>query len=233
MIICMPSPIARTMAGSAGLPTDSYSSVRRSAWIAGTVRIAEEQAAPALAMERLPVALALREAIGDGVPRQGIHSHADVARGDLDALRLALRLLDAARPRHDAVAAAEERGRGNRRRFAHALDRVEIVERMPARQFIDAPCVVRARIAGKGRGEGDHAAHIVGRQLRDLARVDPAQAPADEAHLATRRAPDLPHALEASLEHSAARAQVEAQLPAVRAVATLPEERAQRNLAHY
>ena len=37
-------------------------------------------------MERLPAALALREAIGDRVPGRRIHSHADVARGDLDAL---------------------------------------------------------------------------------------------------------------------------------------------------
>src|SRR5258705_2195477 len=225
--ICIPSPITSRMTGSLGLPKDSYSSETPLAWIAGTVWVVEEVPAPSLAMERLPAPLALAQPVGDRIPRDRVHTHADMARGDLDALGEIAALLHAARPRDDAVGAAEDRRGRNRRRLAHAGELPRIVERMAARELVHAPRIVGARVPGEGRAHGDHGAHILGNELRDLARVYAAQAPADEAHLAPRGAPHFAHVIEAALEDAGARAEVEAQLPAVGPVAAGGEESAQ------
>src|SRR5260221_1118597 len=217
--ICIPRPITSRMTGSAGLPRDSYSSDTRSARIDGTVWVVEEVAAPSLAVEGTPSPLGLREAIGHRVPGDRIHAHADVARGNLDALGAAAALLQAAGPRDDAVGAAEDGRGGHGGGLAHARELIGVVELVAARVFVEAPHVVRARMAGEGRAQGDHAAHVVGCDLGDLARECCAHAPADEAHLAPRGAAHLAHVLEARLDHARARAEVEAQLPAVGAVA--------------
>ena len=93
-------------------------------------------------------------------------------------------LLHAALPRDDAVGAAED-GRGrHRRRRAHVLELGVVGHRVAARQLIDAPRVVGLRVPGEGRAHGDHATHVLGCELGELARIHAAQAPAHQAHLA-------------------------------------------------
>src|SRR5688572_10650876 len=77
---CIPRPITRRIVGRAGSPHDAYSSSSESSEIFGTIRVVVEPLPPTLAMERLPLALGLREAIGDRVPRSRIHADAQVAR---------------------------------------------------------------------------------------------------------------------------------------------------------
>src|SRR4029453_9933260 len=80
------------------------------------VRIRINQAAPAVAVERLPLAFRLREAIGHGIDGCGMVAHAAMAAFDLDAFGLRRALLHAALPGADAVGAAEDRGARHRRR---------------------------------------------------------------------------------------------------------------------
>src|SRR6202011_4588172 len=80
------------------------------------VGIGKDDAAPAAAIERLPLAFGLRQAIGDRIDRCGMMAHAAMAALDLDALRLCRGLLHAAFPSADAVGAAEDRGGRHRRR---------------------------------------------------------------------------------------------------------------------
>src|SRR5688572_3771927 len=225
---CTPSPITSRITGSCGLPSDSYSKERPLAEICGTVGVAVEPLSPAAPMERPPLALALPEAIGHRVPRRRMHADAEVARLYLDALGAFVGLLQAALPRDDAVATAEYRRRGYGRSLAHARHRDVVVEAVAAHHLVEAPCVVGLGMAGEGAPERDHAAHVLGRDLGDLARIHASEAPADEAHLAPARLPQPTHVLEASLQHTLARAEVEAQVPAVRVVAAVHEEGAQR-----
>src|SRR5205807_2470580 len=74
------------------------------------MRIGIDQAAPAAAIERLPRAFLLREAVGHRIDRGGVMPHAAMTALDLDALGLGTRFLHAALPGADAVSAAENRG---------------------------------------------------------------------------------------------------------------------------
>src|SRR5689334_9555772 len=78
------------------------------------VRVGVDDRAPAGAVERLPLSLALGEAIGDGIDHGGVMAHPAMAAFDLDALRLRGGLLHAALPGADAVGPAEDR-RGRHR----------------------------------------------------------------------------------------------------------------------
>ena len=56
--------------------------------------------------------------------------------------------------------------------------------RAAARHFIDAPGIGRARRASERAAERDHAAHALGHHLGELARIEAAEAPADERDFA-------------------------------------------------
>src|SRR5687768_2493866 len=226
--ICTPRPITRTMVGRPASPSDSYSSSSPSTAIFATVRIAVDPLAPAFAVETLPAALGLAQAVRHREPRGRMHADAEMARLELDALGVALFRLQAALPRDDPVGAAEDGRRGHGWGLAHARDRDVVVEPVAAHHLVKAPCIVRLRMPGEGAPERDHAAHVLRHALGDLACEDASQAPSDQAHLAPARAPQPAHVLDASLQNALARSEVEAQVPAVRIVAAVGEERAQR-----
>src|SRR5688572_5046885 len=184
------------MVGLRESPSDSYSRLSPSTAICGTVGVAVEPLAPALAMEGPPLALGLREAIGDRIPAGRVHADAEVARLHLDALGLLLARLEAALPRDDAVGAAVDRGGRHGRRRAHVPHRLVVFQAMAAHELVEAPRVVGLGMPGEGAPERDHAAHVIGNELRDLAREHTAQAPAHEAHAPPARAPEPAHALE-------------------------------------
>src|SRR5881275_3218818 len=135
------------------------------------MRIGIDHATPAAAVERPPLAFLLREAVSHRVDSGGMMPHAAMAALDLDALGLRARLLHAALPGADAVGAAEDRRGRHRRRNG------EIAAGM--------------RIAGKGAAERDHLAHAVGHHFGELARIETAEAPADQADLAAMPVAEL------------------------------------------
>src|SRR5581483_11582803 len=111
---------------------------------------------------------------------------AAMAALDLDAFRLRGGLLHAALPGADAVGAAEDRG--GRHRWRHRQRAAEacilLVGAAAAGHLIDAPGIGRARRTGKGTAERDHAAHALRHHLGKLARIETAEAPADQRDLA-------------------------------------------------
>src|SRR5471030_253923 len=94
-------------------------------WVAVSglpVRIRVHKTAPAAAVERLPCAFGLRQAIRHRVDHGGMMAHAAMAAFHLDAFGGRGGFLHTALPRADAVGAAEDRGgrcrRGLRQRPA-------------------------------------------------------------------------------------------------------------------
>ena len=59
-----------------------------------------------------------------------------------------------------------------------------VVDLVPRDPFVQPPDIVLPGIARKGRAERDHRAHPVGHGPRQLAREQPAEAPADQQHRA-------------------------------------------------
>src|ERR1700730_2788822 len=190
--------------------------------------IRKSQSAPAAAIEFLPVSLGLGEAVGDGIDGRRMMAEAAMAAVDLDVLARRGVLVETGLPRADAVAAAEDRGGRHGRRLDQRIEQFLIVDLAARHHLVGAPGVGRFRRTGKWAAEADHAAHLVGRELGELARIEATQAPADEADLAPivalEQFVDAGHhvALEA-----AAQAVVAALFPAVRAVAVRIEEAAQ------
>src|SRR5882724_7784889 len=76
-----------------------------------------DQALPARAVEPLPLALGLGQAIGDGVDGGRMVAEAAMAAIDLDVLDLPVLVVDAGLPGADAVRAAEDRGGRHGRRL--------------------------------------------------------------------------------------------------------------------
>jgi hypothetical protein len=66
---------------------------------------AKKPSARSTGLERMPMTLGLRKAIGNGVKRHRIHPHAHMAGGHFNVLDQGAWLIDAALPRHNAVAA--------------------------------------------------------------------------------------------------------------------------------
>src|SRR5690348_4038071 len=126
-----------------------------------SVRIGIHHRAPAGTVEWLPLAFALREAVGDRVDHGGVMTHAAMAAFDLDAFGLRRGLLNAALPGANAVGAAEDRGGRHRWRDGErsAEARILLVGAAAARDLVDAPGIGRAWRSGERAAERDHAAH--------------------------------------------------------------------------
>src|SRR5579863_1340488 len=77
--------------------------------------IAIDEAPPALQVKGLPIALELREPVGDRIERSRVRPKAEMARIDNDILRQFPARLDAAAPGHDSVVRAPDRRRRHRR----------------------------------------------------------------------------------------------------------------------
>src|SRR5207247_4500077 len=86
----------------------------------------------------------------------------------------------------------------------------------------------RRRGVAKGAGERDHLAHVVGKAARELARVDAAEAPADQADLPPVPRSQRREPLSERRGERAARPEVPTELPAVGMVPAGAERPAQR-----
>src|SRR2546430_14473337 len=80
-----------------------------------TIRVRIDQAAPAAAVERRPLAFGLRQTIGHRIDDGGMVAHAAMAALDPDVLGAGGWRFHAALPRADAIGAAEDRGGRHRR----------------------------------------------------------------------------------------------------------------------
>src|SRR4051794_27553404 len=190
------------------------------------MRIGIDHAAPAAAVEGPPAAFLLRKAISHREDSSRMMAHAAMAALDLDALGLRTRLLHAALPGADAVGAAEDGGGRHRRRngeFATEL-RIDLVGFPPARPFIDAPGIGGMGIARKRAAERDHLAHAVRHHLGELARIEAAEAPADEADFAAVGIAELLDQIHHRMLHALAQTVIAALAPAAHRVALAGQE---------
>src|SRR5712664_3085694 len=137
--------------------------------------------APATAVEFLPRALRLGEAVGDGVDHRWMMAEAAVAAIDLDVLGLGPVSVQASLPGADAGGAAEDGGRRHGRRLDQRIDQIVVFDLAAAHALIGAPGVGRFGRAGERAAQADQAAHPVGYDLGELAGIEAAQAPAHEA----------------------------------------------------
>src|ERR1700733_6677013 len=95
-----------------------------------------EQATQTAAVERLPFALRLRQAISNCEKRRGVVAHADMTRSDLDVFGLRAWGLDTGLPGDDAVSAAEDRGGGYWRGHRKLVSRPRLVDRVPRQKLV-------------------------------------------------------------------------------------------------
>src|SRR5437016_8635306 len=105
------------------------------------MRVRIDQAAPAASIERRPLALRLRQAIGHRIDHGVVMAHAAMTALNLDALGARGGLLHAALPGADAIGAAEDRGGRYRRRPRQCATetRILFVGATAACHLIDAP----------------------------------------------------------------------------------------------
>src|SRR6266851_7979392 len=189
-----------------------------------------DQTAPAVAIERRPFALGLRQSIGDRVNGCGMMAHAAMAAFDLDAFGLRGALFHAALPRADAVGAAEDR-RGRYRRRARQRSTepsVLFVGAPAARHLIDPPGIGRLGVTRERTAERDHGAHAIRHHLGELARVETAKTPADQADLAPTGLAQLVHQIDHRTLHTVAQAKIAALPPAADRIAAVLQKAAQR-----
>src|SRR6185437_8118341 len=192
------------------------------------VRIRIYHAAPAGAVERLPLAFSLREAIGHRIDHGGMMTHAAMAAFDFDAFRLRGGFFHAALPRADTVGAAEDRGGRHRRRFRQRATEAAIflVGAAAAGQLIDAPGVGRLRAAGERTAERNHRAHAIRHHFCQLTRVETAEAPADQTDLAAMRIAEFLHQIDHRVLHALAQTEIAALTPAADGITAAFQERA-------
>ena len=88
-------------------------------------------------------------------------------------------------PVHDAVGAGIDRGRRHRQVAGDRLANLRIVvDRLARQRLVEPRGVGRPDVVGKRAAERDHGAHHVRHLQRQIARIDAAETPADEADLA-------------------------------------------------
>ncbi len=97
-----------------------------------------------------------------------------------------------------------------------------------AGHLIDAPGVGRLRAGRKRTAERDHRAHAIRHHLGELARVEAAEAPADQADLAAMGVVEFPHQIDHRVLHALAQAEIAALAPAADRIAAVLQEAAQR-----
>src|SRR5216684_3757271 len=144
--------------------------------------VRKDDMAPATAaVEFLPGALRLGEAISDGVDDRRVMAEAAVAAIDLDVLDLGPVSVQAGLPGADAIGTAEDGGRRHGRRLGQRIKQVLLFDLAAAHDLIGAPGIGRFGRAGERTTQADQASHPIGHDLCELAGIEAAQAPADEA----------------------------------------------------
>src|SRR5439155_15084795 len=175
--------------------------------------------------ERPPGALGLGQAVRDDEQDGRMVSHPAMAAAHFDALPLRAPLLETAPPRDDPVAAAVDgRGRHGER---YAGRRMRPGRRAVAASAEEPPDARGRRVTKRAR-ERDHLAHVARKAARELARIDAAQAPADQAEAAAMTLAQRREALGECRPERAARSVVPAEPPTVRMVTAVAEEPAER-----
>mmetsp|Transcript_21663 Transcript_21663/g.84311 ORF Transcript_21663/g.84311 Transcript_21663/m.84311 type:complete len:879 (+) Transcript_21663:692-3328(+) len=187
-----------------------------------------EPAPRALGLEVGPLAFRLGQPVGQRVERHRVEAQADVTGVDLDVLGQRRGLIDAAAPGHDPIGLGVDRGGGHRRRLADGLNELGVVGRMATHQLEEAPGIGGARVAGEGRAQRDDAAHELRAFLGQLAGIDAAQAPAQQADLAVVAALQGLQVVLHPLQHAGARSEIEALAPGLGGIAERIEQGAQR-----
>src|SRR5664279_1571728 len=102
---------------------------------AGALWIAIQPRASAAAIEALPLALGLRQAVGNRVPGKRVEAETEMARLDLDVLVQRAFLFDTALPCDHAVGAAEDRRHRHGGRHAQRGVNVRRADRVTGNQF--------------------------------------------------------------------------------------------------
>ena len=150
-------------------------------------RVGIDQGAPATAVELRPLPFWLGEAVSDRIDGGGMVPKPEMAALNLDVFGQCAGPFDAAAPSADAVAAAENRRRWNRRRFGEPGTKIgfAVVGAPATGEFIDAPRIGRAGMSCERAAECDDYAHVVRTELGELARIKTAETPSDEADLAS------------------------------------------------
>ncbi len=171
------------------------------------------------AIEGLPLALRLGQAVGHGIQHRRMRAQAQVAGDDLDVFRLRAGFLHAAAPRDHAVGAAEDRAGGHWRRRLHVLHALGVLRTLAAHAFVDAPCIGGPGSARKRRTQRDDVTHQLRMGRRQQARVDAAQAPSEQADLATFARMERRQPFDHAVLDARARPKVAAQSPSMRVVA--------------
>ena len=103
-----------------------------------------------------------------------------------------------------------------------------VVYAVAARHLIDSPGIGRLGIAGKRTAERDHRAHAIRHHLRQLARIETAEAPAYETDLAPVIVAQLMHEIDHGVLHAVAQTEIAALTPAADGVATTLQKTPQR-----
>src|SRR5579872_1388695 len=194
------------------------------------MRIGINEAAPAVAVKWLPPAFRLRQAIGDRVDDGRMVAHAAMAAFDLDAFGSRGGLFHAALPGADPVGAAEDRGRRHWRWFRQraAETMIFFACRTAAHRLIDTPGVGRPRITAEWAAKRNHHTHALRHHLGELARIYAAEAPADQADLASMRVAKFAHSVDHCLSNTTPWTEIASLSPAAHDVALALQETAQR-----
>lgn len=177
------------------------------------LRVVIDEAPPALAMERLPMAFRLGEPVRDGEERRRMRHEAYVARLDDDVLGEVAPRLEAAAPGYNAVGRTPDRRRRHGRRCAQASVKIVRIDAMPAGELVQAPRIRLARMAGERRTKRDDEPHQFGRKLCELARIEPAKTPADETDLAPARDEDVAKRVVGPIDNTLAQSEVQSLTP--------------------
>ena len=153
-------------------------------------------------------------------------AHAAMAAFDLDAFGPRGGLLHAALPGADPVGSAEDRRRWHRRRFGQRPAEAMVLLRgaAAARHLIDSPGIGGLRIARKRTAKRDHGAHPIRHHLGELARIQAAQAPADQADLASMGIAEFSDEIEHRPLHALAQAEIAALPPAAYRVSAISQK---------
>ena len=97
-----------------------------------------------------------------------------------------------------------------------------------AGHLVDPPGVGGLRAARERTAERDHRAHAIRHHLGELARIETAEAPADQADLAAVGVVELLHQIDHRMLHAIAQAEIAALAPAADGIAPVLQEAAQR-----
>ena len=140
---------------------------------------------------------------------------------DLDVFRARVFLQQAGAPVDDAVALGEDRGRGHRQIAGERLDVLDpgVGNQLSRQQLVELADAAGGDVVGERAAERDHRAHRFRHAQRQIARVDAAEAPADQADLALRLFVNEGQTLAQLLAHAIDAAEIAAEIPGVRLVA--------------